>query len=483
MALLKDLLYKVSLVSVSGTTDLDIKALCFDSREVMRQSLFVAVKGTQVDGHDFIDKAIDAGASAIICEQIPAKTVDKITYVQVNDSAKALGVAASNFYGNPSAKLNLVGVTGTNGKTSTVTLLFKLFRALGYNVGMISTVENRINDEVLAATHTTPDAINFNVLLNKMVAQSVTHCFMEVSSHSLVQGRVAGAKFKGAIFTNISHDHLDYHGSFDAYIKAKKMLFDSLPSDAFALVNADDKRGLVMLQNTKASKNTFAIRTVCNFKTKILSNTLQGLELEINHKNVWFKLIGKFNAYNLTGVYAAATLLGENEDELLTILSNLSTAPGRFELIENTKDIAAIVDYAHTPDALEKVLSAIQEFRTGNEQLIAVVGCGGNRDKEKRPLMAEVACRFGDKVIFTSDNPRDEDPLSIIKDMQKGVKPSHYKKTLVIPDRKEAIKTACLLAGKNDIILVAGKGHENYQEIKGVKTPFDDKKILEEILR
>lgn len=483
MPLLKDILYKVSLVSVSGKTDLDIKALCFDSREVMPKSLFFAIKGTQADGHNFIDKAIASGASAVLCETLPEQIPDGVTFIQVNDSARALGVVASNFYGNPSTRLTLVGVTGTNGKTSTVTLLFRLFRGLGYNVGMISTVENRINDQVLPASHTTPDALSFNKLLTKMVEQSVTHCFMEVSSHSLVQGRVAGAQFKGAVFTNISHDHLDYHGTFDAYIKAKKLLFDGLSSDAFALVNADDKRGLVMMQNTKAAKNTYALRTMCNFKAKILSNTLHGLELEINHKSVWFKLVGAFNAYNLMAVYASAILLGENEDEILTILSNLPTAPGRFELIENPRNIAAIVDYAHTPDALEKVLSTIREFRTGNEQLITVVGCGGNRDRDKRPLMAEIACRFSDKVIFTADNPRDEDPLSIIEDMQKGVSPSQYKKTLVIPDRKEAIKTASLLAGKNDIILVAGKGHENYQEIKGVRTPFDDKQILGETLQ
>ena len=483
MPLLKDILYKVSLVSVSGKTDLDIKALCFDSREVMPKSLFFAIKGTQADGHNFIDKAIASGASAVLCETLPEQMPDGVTFIQVNDSARALGVVASNFYGNPSTRLTLVGVTGTNGKTSTVTLLFRLFRGLGYNVGMISTVENRINDQVLPASHTTPDALSFNKLLTKMVEQSVTHCFMEVSSHSLVQGRVAGAQFKGAVFTNISHDHLDYHGTFDAYIKAKKLLFDGLSSDAFALVNADDKRGLVMMQNTKAAKNTYALRTMCNFKAKILSNTLHGLELEINHKSVWFKLVGAFNAYNLMAVYASAILLGENEDEILTILSNLPTAPGRFELIENPRNIAAIVDYAHTPDALEKVLSTIREFRTGNEQLITVVGCGGNRDRDKRPLMAEIACRFSDKVIFTADNPRDEDPLSIIEDMQKGVSPSQYKKTLVIPDRKEAIKTASLLAGKNDIILVAGKGHENYQEIKGVRTPFDDKQILGETLQ
>ncbi len=482
MALLKDILYKVSLVSVSGKTDLEIEAICFDSRKVAARSLFVAVKGSQVDGHNYIQSAIEAGAEAIICEELPKQVLKHITYIQVNNSGRALGVVASNFYGNPSEKMKLVGVTGTNGKTSSVMLLFRLFRDLGYNVGMISTVENRINEEIIPASHTTPDALNFNALLVKMVEASCAFCFMEVSSHSLHQGRVAGAKFSGAIFTNITHDHLDYHGTFDEYIKAKKILFDELPGDAFALVNADDKRGLIMLQNTKATKNTFALKTVCNFKTKIVSNTLQGLELEVNQKSVWFKLIGAFNAYNITGVFATAVLLGEDEDEVLTLLSNIPTAPGRFEIVENAKNIAAIVDYAHTPDALSNVLETIKDFRTGNEQLITVVGCGGNRDKTKRPLMADIACRYSDKVIFTADNPRDEDPIAIIQEMQQGVKPSHYKKTLVIPDRKEAIKTAGLLAGKEDIILVAGKGHETYQEIKGVRTPFDDKKVLGEIL-
>ncbi len=482
MTLLKDILYKVSLVSVSGKTDLEIEAICFDSRKVAARSLFVAIKGTQVDGHQYISKAIELGAEAIICEEMPKVVSENITYIQVNNSGRALGVVASNFYRNPSEKLKLVGVTGTNGKTSSVMMLFRLFRDLGYNVGMISTVENRINEEIIPASHTTPDALSFNALLVKMIEASCSFCFMEVSSHSLHQGRVSGAKFTGAIFTNISHDHLDYHGTFDEYIKAKKILFDELPADAFALVNADDKRGLIMLQNTKATKNTFALRTVCNFKTKVISNTLQGLELEVNQKSVWFKLIGAFNAYNITGVFAAAILLGEDEDEVLTLLSNIPTAPGRFEIVENAKNIAAIVDYAHTPDALLNVLQTIKEFRTGNEQLITVVGCGGNRDRKKRPLMADIACRYSEKVIFTADNPRDEDPISIIKEMQEGVKPSHYKKTLVIPDRKEAIKTAGLLAGKEDIILVAGKGHETYQEIKGVRTPFDDKKILGEVL-
>ncbi len=483
MAILKDIIYKVSLVSVSGKTDLEIEAICFDSRKVAPNSLFIAIEGTQVDGHKYIDKAIQLGATAIICQTLPEELETNVTYLQVANSNNALGIVASNFYGNPSESINLIGVTGTNGKTSSVMLLYNLFRKLGYNVGMISTVENRINEEVISASHTTPDAVSFNKLLVKMVKQSCTHCFMEVSSHSLVQGRVAGANFKGAIFTNITHDHLDYHGSFDEYIKAKKMLFDGLSSESFALVNVDDKRGLIMMQNCKASKNTFAIKTICDFKTKILSNTLQGLELEIDNKSVWFKLIGAFNAYNLTGVFACAQLLGENEDEILTILSSLDTAPGRFELVGNQKEIAAIVDYAHTPDALENVLSTIQEFRTGNEQLITVVGCGGDRDKSKRPMMADIACRYSNKVVFTSDNPRSEDPLTIIEDMLKGVNPNHQKKTLVIADRKEAIKTACMLAGKNDIILVAGKGHETYQEIKGVKTPFDDKKVLGETLQ
>ncbi|MDN5201434.1 UDP-N-acetylmuramoyl-L-alanyl-D-glutamate--2,6-diaminopimelate ligase [Fulvivirgaceae bacterium BMA10] len=482
MAILRDILYKVSLISVSGNTDLEIHNVQFDSRKVEPNSLFVAVVGTQVDGHQFINSAVEKGATAIVCEKLPKQFPDNVTFIEVADSGTALGRIASNFYGNPSSKLKLVGVTGTNGKTTTVVLMHQLFGKLGYNVGLISTVNNYINEEVLPATHTTPDALTLNKLLAEMLERSCTHCFMEVSSHALVQGRVAGLDFTGAIFTNISHDHLDYHKTFDEYIKAKKLLFDGLSSSSFALVNADDKRGLVMLQNTKATKKTFALRTLCDFKAKILSNTLQGLELEIDHQNVWFKLIGAFNAYNLIGIYAAAVLLGENSEDVLTCLSELSTAPGRFELVNTRTNIAAIVDYAHTPDALENVLSTIKEFRTGNEKVITVVGCGGNRDKEKRPIMANIATKYSDKVILTSDNPRDEDPDTIIKDMQQGVAPSNFKKTLAITDRKEAIKTACSLADNHDIILVAGKGHETYQEIKGVRNPFDDKKILGETL-
>ena len=482
MMQLKDILYKVSLVSVSGRTDPEIEAICFDSGEVMLNCLFVAMKGTVADGHDYIAQAIAAGAVAIVCEKIPESTSENVTYIQVADSGKALGIMAANFHGNPSQKLKLVGITGTNGKTTTVMLLYNLFRKLGYNVGMLSTVENRINDVVIPATHTTPDALRLNALLAEMVKQSCTHCFMEVSSHALVQGRTAGLEFTGAVFTNISHDHLDYHKTFDEYIKAKKILFDGLPSTAFALVNVDDKRGLVMLQNTKADKNTFALKTVCDFKARLVSNTIHGLELEIDNRNVWFRLVGAFNAYNIITISAVATLLGENKDEVLRTLSELATAPGRFELLQNGLNIAAIVDYAHTPDALQNVLSTIKDIRTGNEQVITVVGCGGNRDKEKRPVMGDIATRYSDKVIFTSDNPRDENPETIIQEMQKGVTPSNYRKTLIIMDRREAIKTACSLANPHDIILVAGKGHETYQEIKGVRNPFDDRQILSETL-
>ena len=462
--------------------DTEIASLAFDSREVETRSVFIAIKGTQTDGHVYIEKAIEKGAVAIVCEQLPDTLHEKITYVQVKDPAEALGIMAANFYGNPSEKLVLVGVTGTNGKTTCVTLLFQLYRELGYNTGLLSTVQNKINDETIPATHTTPDAIQLNALMAQMVAKGCTHCFMEVSSHAIMQQRVAGLVFRGALFTNLTHEHLDYHKTFDGYIKAKKMLFDGLPSTAFALVNTDDKRGAVMLQNTKASPYTYALKSVADFKGKILSNTLQGLELDLNSQNVWFKLIGSFNAYNLLAVYGVASILGENESEVLQLLSNLDPAPGRFEQVLTDTGITAIVDYAHTPDALENVLGTIKSFRTGNEQVITVVGCGGNRDKEKRPKMAQIACDLSDKVILTSDNPRDEEPTTIIEDMQKGVSPVNYKKTLVVVDRKEAIKTASSLAEVNDIILVAGKGHEAYQEIKGKKMPFDDRLILSEML-
>lgn len=482
MPVLKDILYKVSLQSVSGNMDTEITMLAFDSRKVEVGCAFVAVNGTQVDGHDYIKRAVELGALAIICEQLPAVLEKHVAYVAVKDSAEALGLLASNFYGRPSEKMSLVGVTGTNGKTTCATLLFELFRALGYNAGLLSTVENKINEVVLETTHTTPDAITINRLMSQMLAKGCTHCFMEVSSHAIVQKRIAGLNFSGAFFTNLSHEHLDYHKTFDEYIKAKKLLFDGLDKSAFALTNADDKRGMVMLQNTKAAKFKYALKSISDFKAKVISNTIQGLELDMNGHNVWFKLIGDFNAYNLTAVFAVASIMGEDEYEVLQHLSNLNPAPGRFEQVITETGITAIVDYSHTPDALENVLGTIREFRTGNEKVITVVGCGGNRDKDKRPIMAKIACELSDKVILTSDNPRDELPMSIIEDMQVGVSPSNYRKTLVVADRKEAIKTAASLAEARDIILVAGKGHETYQEIKGERFPFDDRAILNQML-
>lgn len=482
MPVLKDILYKVSLQQTSGNMDADMASLVFDSRKVGKGDVFVATRGTYVDGHEYINKAIEAGARAIVCEELPQDLEDGLTYVEVKDSSQALGIMATNFYGHPSHKMEVVGVTGTNGKTTCATLLYQLFRELGYNVGLLSTVENKINDEVLETTHTTPDAITINRLMAKMLVKGCTHCFMEVSSHAIVQHRVAGLVFKGAFFTNLSHEHLDYHKTFDEYIKAKKALFDGLPSTAFALTNADDKRGMVMLQNTRAAKFRYALKSMADYKARVLSNTLQGLELNINKHDVWFKLIGDFNAYNLTAVFAVASIMGEDEGEVLQHLSNLNPAPGRFEQVLTDTGITAIVDYAHTPDALQNVLATIKEFRTGNEKVITVVGCGGNRDKEKRPEMARIACELSDKVVLTSDNPRSEEPLAIIEDMQKGVSPSNFRKTLAMADRKEAIKTACSLAEPNDIILVAGKGHETYQEIKGERFPFDDRKVLNEML-
>ncbi|MEM9856796.1 MAG: UDP-N-acetylmuramoyl-L-alanyl-D-glutamate--2,6-diaminopimelate ligase [Bacteroidota bacterium] len=482
MKVLKDILYKVSLVSTSGSMDREVSEIAFDSRKVKQGTLFVAVRGTQVDGHDFIRKAIESGAAIIVCEDIPASLVNSVTYIAVKDSAQALGIIASNFFDNPSSKLKLVGVTGTNGKTTVTTLLFDLFRQMGYSTGLLSTVVNKIDNKEIAASHTTPDAISLNQMLARMVDHGCEFCFMEASSHAIDQRRVAGVEFTGGVFTNITHDHLDYHKTFDAYITAKKKLFDDLPSAAFALVNVDDKRGRIMLQNTKAMKNTFALKSVAEFRAKLLANSLHGLEMDIDGKHVWFKLIGDFNAYNLLAVYATAALLGEDRDKVLTQLSLLRGAPGRFEQVVTDSEITAIVDYAHTPDALKNVLDTIEELRTGNEQVITVVGCGGNRDRSKRPLMAAIACKLSNKVVLTSDNPRDEDPIAIIKEMESGVSPADYKKTVVLADREEAIKTACLMAQKGDIILVAGKGHETYQEIKGIKHPFDDKEVLGRML-
>lgn len=480
---LKDILYKVSLTSSVGDMSLDVKGICFDSRKVQKGFLFIAVKGTQSDGHEYISKAIDLGTVAVVCEKLPDSVNDKITYVTVKNSAEALGIIASNFFGNPSEKLKLIGVTGTNGKTTVATLLHKLFGSLGHRPGLLSTVENRIINEVVVATHTTPDPIQLNELLQRMSGAGCTHVFMEVSSHAIDQDRIAGLKFAGAIFTNITHDHLDYHITFENYIKAKKKYFDELSSDAFALVNADDKRGMVMLQNTKATKYSYGLKKMVDFKGKIITNSIEGLELEIAGKNVWFKLIGDFNAYNLLAVYGTSVLLGQDSDEVLTRLSALEGAVGRFQLVLPGSRFIAIVDYAHTPDALQNVLETIAQFRTGAEQVITVVGCGGNRDRTKRPLMASIACRLSDKVVLTSDNPRDEDPMEIIKEMQAGVMPTEVRKTLVMPDREEAIKTACMMAKDKDIILIAGKGHETYQEIKGFKHPFDDREVVERMLK
>ncbi len=483
MAEVRDILYNVRITSTVGDMNVDVKGIAFDSRTVRQDYLFVAVKGTQVDGHSYIDKAITLGATVVVCQTLPEATNNSITYITVKDTSLALGVICGNFYGNPSRKLKLVGVTGTNGKTTVATLLFQLFTGLGKKCGLLSTVENRIVDKVLAATHTTPDPIQLNELLSAMLAEGCSHAFMEVSSHAAAQGRIEGLHFTGGVFTNITHDHLDYHHTFESYIRAKKIFFDGLSSDAFALVNVDDKRGMVMLQNTKAKKQTYGIKKMADFKTKIVTNSLDGLELTVDNKNVWFRLIGDFNAYNLLAVYATAMLLGEDQEDVLLRLSSLTGAVGRFERVLPGSKFTAIVDYAHTPDALKNVLETITNFRSGAEQVISIVGCGGNRDRSKRPLMAAIACKYSNKVIFTSDNPRDEDPMEIIKEMQKGVGPSDAKKTLVMLDREEAIKTACMLAKEKDIILVAGKGHETYQEVKGVKRPFDDREVVLRMLK
>lgn len=478
--ILSEILYKISLQAVSGKTDIEITNIVFDSRKIQKGSLFVAIGGTQVDGHTFISKAIELGASAILCEILPESLNEEITYLKVENSAKAMGFAAANFYKHPSKKLKLVGVTGTNGKTSIATLLFRLFRRLGYRCGLLSTVQNQIDDDIIPSTHTTPDSVKVNALLAEMVQKGVSYCFMEVSSHAVVQERITGLEFVGGIFTNLTHDHLDFHGTFDNYLKAKKGFFDQLPATAFALVNTDDKVGKVMLQNTIAKKETYSLKSIGTFKGKMLSCSLFGLQMEIDNKEVWFKLIGSFNAYNLLGVYGAAVLLGEDSDEVLMQLSDIQPPAGRFEQIVSKKNIVGIVDYAHTPDALKNVLETIVDLREGNQQIITVVGCGGNRDATKRPIMAEIACKFSDKVILTSDNPRNEDPMDILEQMQKGVPAQHFKKTQTIEDRYEAILAAVKMAKPEDIILVAGKGHETYQDIKGVKHHFDDKEVLRE---
>lgn len=479
MALLKDIIYKVGIEQVVGTTNSVVAGIGFDSKKVEENFVFVAIIGTQVDGHNYISKAIESGASAIICEVLPEKIVDHVSYIVVKDTAEALGIMAANFYDNPSTKLSLVGITGTNGKTSTVTLLFNLFRTLGYNCGLLSTVENKVNDRLIPSTHTTPNPIELNALLAEMVAKGCTHCFMEVSSHSIVQRRIAGLHFNGALFSNITHDHLDYHGTFKEYIKAKKMFFDNLPKSAFALTNVDDKNGLVMLQNTAAKKYTYGVLNGADFKAKILENSFTGLVLNVDGEELFTRLIGDFNAYNLMVVYSTAMLLEEDKMEVLSALSALTSAEGRFDyLVSENEQIVGIVDYAHTPDALQQVLSTINRIKDGNAKVYTIVGCGGDRDKTKRPQMAEIAVNNSDMVLLTSDNPRTENPDAILNDMKQGIPIVGARKTLSIADRREAIKTACALATPGDIILLAGKGHEKYQEINGVKEPFDDKEEL-----
>ncbi len=482
MKKLCDILDGITVLESVGSIDVPVSSLQMDSRKIKSGDCFIAIKGTTSDGHQFISKCIELGANAIVCETLPEKIVAHVTYIHVKDSSKALGAMASNFYEQPSSKMKVVGVTGTNGKTSVATLLFRLFRALNKNVGLLSTVQNQINEEIIPSTHTTPDAIALNALLKQMVDAGCEYCFMEVSSHAVDQNRIEGLKFAGAVFTNITHDHLDYHKTFENYLKAKKRFFDGLPPMAFALTNVDDRNGNVMLQNTKAAKRSYALKTPSDFKTKIIENGVAGLQLDIDNIEMHTRLIGEFNAYNLTAVYAVARLLDVEKLEALTILSSLTPPEGRFDqIISANEKIVGIVDYAHTPDALKNVLQTIQAVRNGNEKVITVVGCGGDRDATKRPIMAEIACKFSNQIILTSDNPRSEDPNEILKQMYAGVPVTDKRKVLTISDRREAIKTAVTLANNTDIILLAGKGHEKYQEVKGVKNHFDDKEELKNI--
>jgi UDP-N-acetylmuramoyl-L-alanyl-D-glutamate--2,6-diaminopimelate ligase len=479
---LSDILFEIRIINLSGSTDILIHSLGFDSRKVEQGCLFFAVKGTTSDGHEYIPQAIEKGAIAIVCEVLPKVINKKITYLRVEDSADAMGRIASNFYGNPSASLNLVGVTGTNGKTTTVTLLYELFQALGHKSGLISTISNKINERVIPSSHTTPDSVQLNLLMAQMVNEGCTHCFMEVSSHAAEQKRIAGLTFRGGIFTNITHDHLDYHKTFDSYLKAKKAFFDNLSPDAFALINKDDKNGMVMVQNTMALTFTYSIQTLADFRCRILENQFHGLQLNIGGIDCWFRLIGRFNAYNILVVFSTAELLGGERSRVLEVLSTLKPVEGRFNSFTSKNNVTAIVDYAHTPDALRNVLETINAIRSHKEQLITVVGAGGNRDSAKRPVMARIACMLSDKVILTSDNPRFEDPEKIIKDMKDGVDREFAKKMMVIINRREAIHAASMIAREKDIILIAGKGHEKYQEIEGVKYPFDDKEVLKEVM-
>ena len=479
---LKEILWKVAIEAVNGSTDVVIEKMEFDSRKISENDIFIAIRGTISDGHDFIETAINNGAIAIICDTFPEIIVSGITYIQVKDTNKAMAFMAANYFENPSQKLKLVGITGTNGKTTVASLLYQLFQKAGYKVGLLSTVKILVGTKEYKATHTTPDSITINQYLKEMVDEGVDYCFMEVSSHGIHQKRTEGLQFAGGVFTNLSHDHLDYHPTFSEYRDVKKSFFDNLPKTAFALSNSDDKNGSVMLQNTAARKLTYALKTYSDYKAQILENQLSGLLLKINDNEVWVRLIGTFNAYNLLAIYGTAVELGLESLEVLRLLSELESVSGRFQYIVSKGNITAIVDYAHTPDALENVLKTINDIRTKNEQLITVVGCGGDRDKTKRPIMADIASTLSDKLIITSDNPRTENPETIIAEMEQGVAPLNFKKTVSISDRKQAIKAACQLAQANDIILIAGKGHETYQEINGIRHDFDDMKIVKEML-
>lgn len=483
MMILKDILYKVTLNAVVGSTNLSVKSMDFDSRNISKNDVFIAIKGAVSNGHEYIDQAIEQGAIAIVCETLPDNIEEGITYVQVESSSKALAIMASNFYQNPSENLKLVGVTGTNGKTTIASLLYQLFKKAGFKVGLLSTVKIMVDNTSYKANHTTPDSLTINKYLKEMNDEGVAFCFMEVSSHGIHQHRTEGLHFQGGIYTNLSHDHLDYHKTFAEYRDVKKAFFDQLPATAFALVNVDDKNGLVMLQNTKAKKYTYALKGYADYRAQILENQLNGLLLKINESEVWTRLIGNFNAYNVLAIYATAGLLGLEKVETLRIISELESVAGRFQYFISDEKITAIIDYAHTPDALQNVLETINNIRTKNEELITVFGCGGNRDKTKRPKMGHIASALSSKVIVTSDNPRNEVPEIIIEDIEKGIEPQNFKKVLSITDRRQAIKTACQMANPNDIILIAGKGHETYQEIKGERFDFDDYKIVKEYLK
>ena len=483
MISLKDILYKVGIQAVVGNPQVIISNIQFDSRLVELNDVFVAINGVAVDGHDYIEKAVYKGALVVICERLPQNQVNGVTYIQVDDSQKSLAVIAANYYDNPSEKLKLIGVTGTNGKTTVTSLLWQLFKGAGYKTGLLSTVKICIHNKTIPATHTTPNSLDLQKYLSQMVEAGITHCFMEVSSHGIHQRRIEGLHFKGGVFTNLSHDHLDYHKTFSEYRDVKKSFFDELPKTAFALTNADDKNGKIMLQNTNAQKNTYALKSYADYRVNILENSFSGMLLRLNDQEVWTKLIGDFNASNLVAVYAVAEKLGMKSIDILRLISNLSNVDGRFDYYVSDNNITAIVDFAHTPDALKNVLKTINSIRTNNETLITVVGCGGDRDQDKRPLMGGISAQLSNKVIFTKDNPRFEEPNKILEEIESGVQASDFKKIITIQDRKQAIKTAVSMASSGDIILLAGKGHENYQDENGVKTPFNDMQIVQEFLK